>query len=84
MRRKAKAQLSHATALVVPGTGHNVAFSGCVPRLVASFVDQGRADGLDAGCLDRLTRPPFFTTFAGPKPCGNRGTRQDASPWRGP
>lgn len=54
--------------LVAPGQGHAVLGRGCMPDLVADFVEAGSADGLDPGCLDALTPAPFFTSFAGPRP----------------
>ena len=55
--------LTAARHLVVRGQGHNVLPAGCVPRLVARFVDSADARGLDAGCLERMTETP---PFAGP------------------
>lgn len=63
-----RAGLSHGRALVVPGVGHGATPQGCVPALVYDFLEAGTADALDAGCAERLTRPPFFVSFAGPPP----------------
>ncbi len=52
--------------LVAPGVGHNVSFSGCAPKLIARFIAQGTADGLEGGCLKELSRPPFLLSPAGP------------------
>jgi len=49
--------------LVARGQGHNVLPAGCVPRLVARFVDSADAGSLDAGCLERMAETP---PFAGP------------------
>ena len=57
--------LSHARHFVVPGAGHITLMRGCVPELVAAFLERGNADSLEAGCLDKLTRPPFFTNYTG-------------------
>ncbi len=65
---EARVQLSRSVAVVVPGTGHNTSLSGCVPRLITQFVDQGNGDGLPVDCVKGLSRPPFFVTFAGPSP----------------
>jgi pimeloyl-ACP methyl ester carboxylesterase len=59
------AQLSRARHFVVPGAGHITLMRGCVPDLVAAFLERGSTDQLDAGCLDKLTRPPFFTSYTG-------------------
>ncbi|MDG1483960.1 MAG: alpha/beta hydrolase [Myxococcota bacterium] len=52
--------------LIAPGAGHNVAPLGCVPRLMAEFIDAGSATDLEVDCMDAITRPPFFIDFAGP------------------
>jgi pimeloyl-ACP methyl ester carboxylesterase len=58
--------LSHAKHFVVPGAGHITLTRGCVPELVATFLDRASADGLDGTCLNALGRPPFFTSYTGP------------------
>jgi hypothetical protein len=58
--------LSAGLHLVAPGAGHNVGPSGCVPRVMADFIEEGSADGLEADCVDKIARPPFFIDFAGP------------------
>jgi pimeloyl-ACP methyl ester carboxylesterase len=65
---EARAGLTHGVLVVVPGVGHSVTGQGCVPDLVARFLEAGRADTLDAGCAQELVRPPFFESFAGPTP----------------
>ena len=59
--------LANALHVVVPGVAHGTSGSGCVPSLVADFVAQGSADGLDAECVANLRRAPFFVTPAGPR-----------------
>ncbi len=54
--------------LVVPGAGHNVSFSGCLPELIAEFIARGSADGLDAACVEAVRRPPFVLDSAGTAP----------------
>lgn len=54
--------------LVARGTGHNVLPVGCMPRLLARFLDTADAKGLDAGCLDDLGDTPPFTGSYGPEP----------------
>ena len=62
------ATLPNSRQLVVPGYGHGVLGVGCMPRVVAQFIRDGRADALDTACLDELEPPPFFVDFAGPQP----------------
>ncbi|WP_224245015.1 alpha/beta hydrolase [Hyalangium gracile] len=65
---EAKKTLSRSLHVVVPGVGHNTMVLGCIQALMADFVTKGSVDGLKPGCGSDLTRPPFFTSFAGPVP----------------
>lgn len=62
------AHLPNSRHLVLAGQGHNVIPVGCMPRLMARFIDTGDAKGLDAGCLDGLSAPAPFTGFHGWEP----------------
>ena len=52
--------------VVVPGAAHGTTAEGCVPKLVAEFIQTGSADDLDYQCVDGRERPPFFVTPSGP------------------
>lgn len=54
--------------VIAPGGGHNISYSGCIPRLIAEFVDRGGLEGLDSSCATVIARPPFVTSFAGGLP----------------
>jgi len=54
--------------LVARGRGHNVIVAGCMPRLMARFIDTADAARLDASCLDQLTYTPPFTGAYGWEP----------------
>lgn len=60
--------LPHGRHLTAPGQGHSVGIGGCMPQLVASFIDEADATGLDADCLARLGPTPFFLDFNGAAP----------------
>lgn len=60
--------LSNSLSLVVPGQGHGNVFRGCMPRIVAAFVDAGSVKQLDTGCIKDTKPFPFFISFSGPKP----------------
>lgn len=62
------AGLPNSLHLVAAGQGHNIFFRGCLPGLVADFLDAGSAADLDTSCVERLQAPPFFTSFTGPVP----------------
>lgn len=54
--------LPHALNLTLPGQGHNVIGTGCVPRLVERFITAGTEVGLDTSCLQRIKPlPPFIS-----------------------
>jgi pimeloyl-ACP methyl ester carboxylesterase len=58
--------LPRSRHFVVPGAGHITFMRGCVPEMVAAFLQQASADDLDGRCLTALSRPPFFTSYTGP------------------
>lgn len=62
------AGLPNSRQIVAAGQGHNIFFRGCIPTLVAEFLEAGSATGLDTSCAERLGPPPFFTSFTGPRP----------------
>lgn len=67
------AQWKNSRHLVVPAAGHGAAAYGCVMKLMARFLNDGSALNLDASCVDRLKRPPFFLGPSGPDPMGGGG-----------
>ena len=60
--------LPHGRVLVAKGQGHNVMGRGCLPRLVARFVDMLDAAALDAGCIADFAAQPAFIDFNGAAP----------------
>ena len=60
--------LSHGRLLILRGQGHNVIPVGCVPKLMARFLDTADARTLDAHCLDNLPDPQPFTSYSGWEP----------------
>jgi pimeloyl-ACP methyl ester carboxylesterase len=65
--------LSRARHIVIAGTGHTAGSTGCGQRLMREFIEEGSAADLDTSCVDKIRRPAFFLTPAGPDP--NRGAR---------
>lgn len=60
--------LSRSRHLVLAGEGHGQLANGCVPRLMAMFLDRPDPALLDTSCL-KLHRPaPFFISINGPAP----------------
>lgn len=60
--------LPNSRHLVLAGQGHNAIPIGCMPRLMARFIDTGDAKGLDASCLEGLAPTAPFTGFHGWEP----------------
>ena len=54
--------------VVVPGHGHGVAATGCLPKLLGEFVAAASTEGLDWSCLELQGAAPFFVGFSGPLP----------------
>lgn len=60
--------LPNGRHLVLRGQGHNVIGIGCMPRLMAQFIDSADAKKLDGKCLAKLSYTPPFTGFYGWEP----------------
>jgi pimeloyl-ACP methyl ester carboxylesterase len=54
--------------LILSGEGHGQIAIGCVPRLMAEFLDAAAPENLDASCLERHRPAPFFMSMTGPAP----------------
>jgi pimeloyl-ACP methyl ester carboxylesterase len=65
---EARKTLGNSVHLVVPGVGHGASAEGCVPQLIARFLETAKVKEVDPTCLAPLQRPPFFVSFAGPTP----------------
>jgi pimeloyl-ACP methyl ester carboxylesterase len=65
---RAAVALSRHRHLILKGEGHGQLSTGCVPRLMADFLDSAAPDKLDAACLEQHTPEPFFLSMTGPAP----------------
>jgi pimeloyl-ACP methyl ester carboxylesterase len=54
--------------LTLAGQAHGTLTRGCMPKVVARFIEAGTLDGLDAACLELVRPQPFFLDLAGPAP----------------
>ncbi|MGZ4400778.1 MAG: alpha/beta fold hydrolase [Gaiellaceae bacterium] len=54
-----RAVFPNGRLLVVQGGAHGVIGDGCVPLVVAQFVAEGSARGLDTTCVERFDPQPF-------------------------
>jgi pimeloyl-ACP methyl ester carboxylesterase len=60
--------LSRHRHLILKGEGHGQVATGCVPVLMARFLDSPDPAALDASCLDHHHPAPFFVGLTGPAP----------------
>ncbi len=60
--------LSRHRHLILAGEGHGQLGTGCMPRLMAEFLNSTDPPRIDARCLSRHRPPPFFLGFTGPAP----------------
>lgn len=60
--------LPNGRHLVVRGQGHGTLMLGCMPRLLAQFLETADAAALDAACLSNMSYVPPFTSFNGWEP----------------
>jgi pimeloyl-ACP methyl ester carboxylesterase len=60
--------LPNSVHLTATGQGHGVMSRGCIPRLIAEFVETTDPAALDTACLERLAHPAFFLNLMGPSP----------------
>ncbi len=59
-------QFSKGRHLVVPGQGHNVSPRGCVPRLVADFIENLQLTEEQTTCVQDTAQLPYFIDMQGP------------------
>jgi pimeloyl-ACP methyl ester carboxylesterase len=60
--------LTRQRHLLLRGEGHGQLATGCMPKLMAEFLDNPDPQALDAVCLERHRSAPFFVDSAGPAP----------------
>jgi pimeloyl-ACP methyl ester carboxylesterase len=65
---RAGAGLTHHRHLILKGEGHGQLNTGCVPKLMADFLDSAAPEALDAACLEQHSPEPFFLSMTGPAP----------------
>ena len=61
-------ELTNARHIINEEEGHMQAAFGCMPALMAQFVETTDTDSLDVECLQRLQTTPFFIDANGPLP----------------
>lgn len=66
--RRLEATFTNAHHIVNENEGHMQAPFGCIPSILAQFVEQASTLDLDDDCLKRLQPLPFFVDANGPLP----------------
>ncbi len=61
-------KLHNGLHVVLQGQGHGQFARGCIPNLMARFLERGQIQGLDTTCARQTAPAPFFLTFSGPQP----------------
>lgn len=62
---EAEKTLTNSVHVVVPGASHIATTTGCMPELVADFLESADPVSLSTGCAIDVRRPPFFTNVNG-------------------
>jgi pimeloyl-ACP methyl ester carboxylesterase len=65
---RAASSLTRHRHLILKGEGHGQLATGCMPKLMADFLDRAAPDELDATCLEQHSPEPFFLSMTGPAP----------------
>jgi pimeloyl-ACP methyl ester carboxylesterase len=60
--------LGAAEHLVLAGQGHGQLVIGCVPRLMAQFIEAGSTKALDTQCIRSVAPAPFMLSRSAPAP----------------
>jgi pimeloyl-ACP methyl ester carboxylesterase len=60
--------LTRHRSLLLAGEGHGQLATGCVPKLMAQFLDAEEPERIDTSCLAAHVVAPFFVSPTGPAP----------------
>ena len=60
--------LPNSLHIVNPAQGHMQVALGCMPMVLANFIERGTTSDVDFACLERLSPEPFFIDANGPMP----------------
>jgi pimeloyl-ACP methyl ester carboxylesterase len=64
----AAVELGNALLLTGKRQGHGQAPRGCMPKIIAEFVESTNIESLQTDCFERVFAMPFFLDFSGPAP----------------
>ncbi len=60
--------LPNSRQIVLEGLGHNVLYRGCLPKIIADFIENKSVDQLALECTKKISPMPFFISLSGPQP----------------
>jgi hypothetical protein len=61
-------KMSNSKHIIVEGQGHIQMGTGCMPTIIAKFVEAASFEGIETECMKKIKPEPFFIDFNGPKP----------------
>lgn len=65
---KVAENLSNDLHLIFAGMGHGNMVAVCGSDIFTAFVESGTLSGLETDCVNKVSPPPFFVDFSGPRP----------------
>ncbi|SMF01206.1 Predicted hydrolases or acyltransferases (alpha/beta hydrolase superfamily) [Alteromonadaceae bacterium Bs31] len=65
---KAALKLSNSKHIVAQGLAHGLARYGCMPTLMAKFIEEASLANIQGECINKTGPEPFFMDFNGPSP----------------
>ncbi len=51
--------LTHALQVVAPGGNHSISMEGCLPKIIAQFLELGKIEGIDTACVKNIVPLPL-------------------------
>ncbi len=51
--------LTHSLQVVAPGGNHSISMEGCVPKIIAQFIELGAGDGIKTDCVKNILPLPL-------------------------
>jgi pimeloyl-ACP methyl ester carboxylesterase len=51
--------LKNAIKIIAPGGNHSISMEGCLPKLIAQFIEQGSAKAINAECANKIIPLPL-------------------------
>ena len=62
----ASQNMTHSKHIIVEGGHHGVSGIGCMPKIIAQFIESASVEDLELECVQKITPVSFFIDGAGP------------------